>query len=221
MSDTLAVMARFTDDLTTVDTSDGIAEAKCRIMKRLAAMGVLEDLSDAQEQQITDKVFSTTRTLQVFRNRAQEPNPPVGFSSRELRRLDTRVRRLRRAFEDLAMEGARLGPEDDFWSWIGGDYVTEVLDELEGRIGDLPGPADMRRDPSSTLSIQDIRSNFCSIPLLLTFVVCGIPLGPASWRVAKIENIFWEGNIQETDGGTDRKRSSAILKRLYRPHKPR
>jgi hypothetical protein len=56
---------------------------------------------------------------------------------------------------------------------------------------------------------------------MLTFVVCGIRLGPASWRVAKIGNAFWEGNIQETGEGTDRKRSSAILKRLYRPHKSR
>ncbi len=39
-------MPRFKDDLTTLDACDGIAEAKRRILKRLAAMRVLEKLSD-------------------------------------------------------------------------------------------------------------------------------------------------------------------------------
>jgi hypothetical protein len=50
-------MARFKDDVTAVDSSDGVAEAKRRILKTLTSMGVVEDLSDAQAQQITDRTL--------------------------------------------------------------------------------------------------------------------------------------------------------------------
>lgn len=207
-------MARFKDDLTQVQDEQPTTEAKRRITKTLAAIEVLDDLSDAQRQQVTDRIFSTTRTYQLSRNRGQEPTTTVGFSSRELRRLDTRVRRLRRTFEDLVKEQ----PGDDFWNWIGGDYLTEVFCELEDRVSQLRVPGDVGVDRSSVPNIQDVRSN-CSNLLLFTFLVCSIRLGPASWRVAKIENVFWDGNVRETDEGTNRKRSSAILKRVYRPRR--
>jgi hypothetical protein len=213
-------MVRFKDDLTGLVGPDATAEAKSRIERKLATMGVLDELSDSHRQQIVDRVFSTTRTYQVFRNRVQEAKPRIGFSDRELRRLNTRVRRLKRAIEDLADEAARIDSEDDLWGWLGGDHFSELLDELGHRVDVLGPPEGADDDRPSARSLQDVRTS-CSSLLMLAFAVCGIRLGPASWRVAKIENAFWEGNVQETDEGTNRRRSSAIWKRLHRPNKRR
>jgi hypothetical protein len=74
--------------------------------------------------------------------------------------------------------------------------------------GDASGKA-------TTVRLQDVRVS-CSSGVLRTLEVCGIRRGPASSRVARIENVFWEGNIRETDENTNRTRSSAVLKRLSR-----
>lgn len=213
-------MVRFKADLTGLVGPDVTAAAKSRVERKLSTMGVLDKLSDSHRQQIVDCVFSTTRTYQVSRNRVQDAKQRIGYSDRELRRLNTRVRRLGKAIEDLADEAARINPEDDLWGWLGGDHISELLDELGDRVSDLPRPEGADDDRPSARILQDVRTSSSSL-LMLAFFVCGIRLGPASQRVAKIENAFWEGNVQETDEGTNRRRSSAIWKRLHRPNKRR
>ena len=206
-------MVRFNEDLTNLPEPDALNEAKRRIRRELGKLKVLQELSDSAQEKVADQVFTATRMYQRFRTWLQPSQERPAFSSRGLRRLATRFKRLRRAFDDVADECDRLDPTGDLGDWIGRDHVTEVLDEFESRADIAWDMSDGSSKP--TMKLQDVRRS-CSLQLLLTLEIHGIKRGPASARVAKIENAFWDGNIRETDEDTNRKRSSAILKRLSR-----
>lgn len=173
-------MTRFAHDLTRVEGSEAIAEAKRRIRNTLTQIGVLDDLSAGEREQMTGEVFSATREYQVTRNRVHGPRDSVGFSNRELRRLYTRVKRLQQAFRELADEASTIDPA--LGDWVGDDFVAQVLDELEDRVHQLPGPDDAGVDHSSMRDVQDIRvSNSSLLVVLLWPSESPSVLHPGEW----------------------------------------
>jgi hypothetical protein len=100
--------------------------------------------------------------------------------------------------------------------WIEAEYFAEVLDDLSSRVEavwDFGG----HPDEAPAIRPKELTVN-CGNLLMLLLSEHGIPQGRASQRVARIETVFWEGQIRETDEHTNRARSSAILKRFRRFH---
>lgn len=189
-------MSRFNEDLTGIDHPNLAAEAKRRVEKELAKLKVLDGLSDSCQQKVIDQVFRATRLYQRVRQRLQQAPEQTGFSIPGLRRFNTRLKRLRSAFDDVVDECDELDDSGALREWLGADHVAEVLDEFKRRAdvvwhtgGDAP-------ERSSIPRLQHVRESYSSLILVLLVELCGIPKGPASAGSPRSKTRFGKATSQ-------------------------
>lgn len=220
-------MSPFRHDLTHLKDAKQLEAAKHRVTETLQEIGVLDGLSKAHRRRLAERVFRITKLYQ-FRDQILELHEELAELKRrppQLRRLATRVRKFTAAFAALAEEVERVQLRDDgdiLWRIQADEpQFMGVFEEIAGLIDGLRVPTDARPERTRRVRVEitgaDRLANV-SVALFKFFTTrCGLPKGPATARIARIENTMWRGNIRVYDRSSRTpNRSSAICKRISR-----